>query len=353
IEPLPKTSNDRTWCFWTETPTAYENILFRTWKNLSFIGPRFQKNYSLQRYRYQMLRSKDFYQFVRQAISRHPYFHQLQASVTHIEAFEDHVNVWVGEQVYRGNYVFDSRLDIEQLRQQIKRHTLLFQHFKGWFVRTPREVFDENTIQLFDFTIPQENEVRFMYVLPFSSTEALVEFTIFSENVLSDDQYDQVLRKYMTQRFDLTDYQILEEEKGIIPMSDFPFPKHQGERWHFVGTKGGMCKPSTGYAFLRMQRDSQRIVEALVQRRNISAARKSPWHYRYMDALMLDIMKTDGGKVCTIFEVLFRKNGAERMLQFLDEQTTCWQDLKIMASVPPMPFLKAILNVLKKRFGRS
>ncbi|MCS6833395.1 MAG: lycopene cyclase family protein, partial [Flammeovirgaceae bacterium] len=337
----------------TETPTAYENILFRTWKNLSFIGPRFQKNYSLQRYRYQMLRSKDFYQFVRQAISRHPYFHQLQASVTHIEAFEDHVNVWVGEQVYRGNYVFDSRLDIEQLRQQIKRHTLLFQHFKGWFVRTPREVFDENTIQLFDFTIPQENEVRFMYVLPFSSTEALVEFTIFSENVLSDDQYDQVLRKYMTQRFDLTDYQILEEEKGIIPMSDFPFPKHQGERWHFVGTKGGMCKPSTGYAFLRMQRDSQRIVEALVQRRNISAARKSPWHYRYMDALMLDIMKTDGGKVCTIFEVLFRKNGAERMLQFLDEQTTCWQDLKIMASVPPMPFLKAILNVLKKRFGRS
>ena len=35
-----------------------------------------------------------------------------------------------------------------------------------------------------DFSIDQNFTTQFMYILPFSKTEALVEYTLFSENLL-------------------------------------------------------------------------------------------------------------------------------------------------------------------------
>ena len=35
-----------------------------------------------------------------------------------------------------------------------------------------------------DFSITQKNDTRFIYILPFKSNEALVEFTLFSKSIL-------------------------------------------------------------------------------------------------------------------------------------------------------------------------
>ena len=45
-----------------------------------------------------------------------------------------------------------------------------------------------------DFDIPQEGSTRFMYVLPINSMEALVEYTVFSEELLDYSRYESGIK---------------------------------------------------------------------------------------------------------------------------------------------------------------
>ncbi len=41
IEREAKQRNDRTWCFWTDRPEPYDDIVACTWEMLDFIAPQF------------------------------------------------------------------------------------------------------------------------------------------------------------------------------------------------------------------------------------------------------------------------------------------------------------------------
>ena len=46
-----------------------------------------------------------------------------------------------------------------------------------------------------------------------------------------------------------------------------------------------------------------------------------------------------------MFESLFQKNRPQLILRFLEEQTTMWEDLKLMTSVPTLPFMQAAIKI--------
>ena len=56
----------------------------------------------------------------------------------------------------------------------------MLQHFVGLEVEVDKPVFDSDTAILMDFRVDQSHGLHFMYVLPFSSTCALIESTMFS-----------------------------------------------------------------------------------------------------------------------------------------------------------------------------
>ena len=80
----------------------------------------------------------------------------------------------------------------------------------------------QTTPTLFDFRVEQKNECRFIYILPFSATKALVEFTVFSDNILEKREYEFYLKNYLAEVLKIENYKILETETGVIPMSDEP-----------------------------------------------------------------------------------------------------------------------------------
>jgi lycopene beta-cyclase len=94
-----------------------------------------------------------------------------------------------------------------------------------------------------------------------------------------------------------------------------------------------LAKASTGYTFSRIQRDSAHIAASLksgkLHRPNPSTSRK-----QWMDSIILKILREDPIHAVTIFETLFRANGFDAMLRFLDEKSTLADDLRLMASVP-------------------
>ncbi|MEO1385612.1 MAG: lycopene cyclase family protein, partial [Bacteroidota bacterium] len=48
---------------------------------------------------------------------------------------------------------------------------------KGWYIQTKQSFFNPEEMILMDFRIPQDEDVRFVYVLPVSENKALIEFT--------------------------------------------------------------------------------------------------------------------------------------------------------------------------------
>ena len=51
-----------------------------------------------------------------------------------------------------------------------------------------------------DFDLPQKQETRFMYLLPFSPNEALVEYTLFSKDLLEDEEYETAINDYLKEK---------------------------------------------------------------------------------------------------------------------------------------------------------
>ena len=112
-----------------------------------------------------------------------------------------------------------------------------------------------------------------------------------------------------------------------------------------IGVHGGACKASTGYAFLRIQRESEKIVRSLMRDNSPFYPQKTRFRHRTYDSMLLNIMQRDGGDVKRIFMELFENNPIDRILYFLDERSSWVRDFKIMNSVPPEPFLKSIKNI--------
>jgi lycopene beta-cyclase len=192
-----------------------------------------------------------------------------------------------------------------------------------------------------------------MYILPFNPRRALVEYTLFSGAVLPKAEYEAALRDYLTHTLGVKSYRVTAEEVGAIPMTDHPLPPNDGPNIINLGTRAGRAKPSTGYAFQRIQAHSVRLVAALAE---TGAPPKDSTgdqrQFHLFDTLLLDIMQRNGEQTRNIFAELFQRNPLERILDFLDERTSALDNLRVMQSVTPWPFLRSIIHVLRGRPGK-
>ncbi|MBJ6107607.1 lycopene cyclase [Hymenobacter sp. BT523] len=353
IEPEAKAQNDRTWSFWADAPGLFDGIVAHEWRQIAFRSPGFERVIDLGRYRYKTINGLDYYRFVQRALADNPQFTIVRGTVIDLEDVADGVRVRSSCGDFRARYAFDSRPpDLAALRRP-EKHRYLLQHFVGWEIETDHDAFDPATVEFMDFRGEQHHEARFMYVLPFSARKALVEYTLFSENPLPKVEYEAALRQYLSTTLGLADYRIAAEEVGAIPMTDHPLPARNGPHIINLGTRGGRAKPSTGYAFKRIQQHSARLVTALA-----STGHPPPdptgdqWQFRLFDTLLLDIMRRRGETTRDIFRQLFERNPVERIFRFLDE-TTSWADnFRIMNSVSPGPFMRSIGQVLLGRPGQ-
>lgn len=338
-----KVRNDRTWCFWTEQSTAFDQIVANNWQELSFKNAQgtIQANLPQQ---YQMIRSADFYRFTKSAIRQFSNFHWLQGNINRTGEDESGAYAIVDGKMYRAKQVFDSCFNWRDWQRQSGSHQFLLQHFKGWFIETDTPVFNPEQATLMDFRTPQQGNARFLYVLPFSERAALVEYTVFSSEIEPESVYDQALKNYLHNHLNIQEYRILETEKGAIPMTDLSLRWNGTSKVVPIGTPGGAVKPTTGYAFLRIQQQARSIVRGLEQTGE-PVFPKTKRRFRFYDRLLLSILQHEGGNAAAVFSALFQRNTMNTILTFLDERTNIWQEANIFARLPFMPFLRAIVRV--------
>lgn len=330
-----KNSNDRTWCFWQKENGLFENIVYKQWNQLCFHGEDFSKETGIAPYQYKMIRGIDFYEYCFNEIQQHKNFRVLFEKVESVFSNEGTGIIVNGEKIF-ADYVFNS-IFFEKPKPD-KNDLWLLQHFKGWLIETEENAFDESVATLMDFRTDQKLGTAFCYALPFNSKQALIEYTLFSQNLLEEQQYDEGLRSYINDILQIPSYKIIEKEFGVIPMTSYKFPSHQKNIIN-IGTAGGQTKGSSGYTFNFVQKHSKAIVDALIQTGK-PFVKHTAGRFNFYDRVLLKVLN-DGkvsGKV--IFSKLFKKNPVDKVFKFLDNETSVSEEIKIISSLPTLPFLK-------------
>ncbi len=341
LDENAKQTNDRTWCFWSENKSVWEPSISKKWDSALFANADFQKNLELYPYRYNKIQGLDFYNQVWKLISKQENIDFVQEKVLEIEESESIVLVKTESHSFSCSQLFNSIYNPSLVNLQSK-YPLLQQHFVGWFIKTEAPVFNPEQATFMDFSVAQKGNTRFMYVLPESETEALLEYTLFSKELLSKEEYETEIENYI-QRLGIRQYQIVEKEYGNIPMTCYPFWKHNTKNVINIGTAGGWTKASTGYTFKNADKKSTELVSFLETQTDFRKFYKKTKFWWY-DLLLLDILDQKNETGAAIFSALFKKGNPQLIFKFLDEETSFWEDLQVIWKCPKGLFIKALLK---------
>ena len=197
-----------------------------------------------------------------------------------------------------------------------------------------------------DFNIPQENETRFIYLLPKNSHEALVEYTLFSKNLLKTEEYENGIESYLESK-GIVDFTIEEKEKGSIPMTCFPFYKLNTPSLLHIGTAGGWTKPSTGFTFMNTRRKIDSLLSFLKTKKPLDAFSFKN-RFLFYDLLFIDVLTKYNDQGSNLFARMFQKNHPVDVLRFIDEKSSFLKEIKIFIS---FSFKQQVwfLNAIRRR----
>ena len=344
IDKDQKKSNDRTWCFWEKNPGPFESIVYAKWNKLEFLSTDFKKELDLESYTYKMIQGIDFYNFVINYAKKFKNVSFVQESINSIDNIDKKAVLKTTKNRYTANYIFNST---NLFNPKINEQNSLLQHFKGWLIKTEKPVFNPEIGRLMDFRVSQENGATFMYVLPTSTTEALVEYTLFSPRVLDKEVYTLELKKYIKEELEIDNYNLIHQESGVIPMSLEKFEQNPKLNVINIGTSGGYTKASSGYTFQFIQKNIIEIINNLVEGNNIiqQTSFKNKY-YQWSDRTLIDVLLSNKLTGKDVFTKMFQKVPIEKILAFLGNESSFLEDFKVFTSFPVKPFLTSGIKQL-------
>lgn len=343
--------NDKTWCFWHPGVPPFSDIIYKKWSSIEIGISDNHFSRQVQQYPYYGLRSIDLKQKIMRAIREHEHFDLLESSVVKFSTLtsESSVLLHTEDATFKASYIFQSCFDPLEIREANVQYPLK-QHFLGWELTIDEPLFDDETCTLMDFDETFTDGIAFMYILPWNATSGLFEYTIFSDQLLSQEFYEDKIAVYLHNRYNLKtiDYKVTRREYGVIPMEDRPVINWYKPRVLNIGTQGGLTKPSTGYTFTRIQKQTKAIINKLVINGWPDPPPPSNLRFKAYDLWLLHILTEHPVQVRKIFYNLFQNNTMDEVFRFLNEDTSLWEDLKIMSTLPYRPFLKAVWATRKR-----
>lgn len=344
-------ANNKTWCFWHKGTPPFQKLIHKEWNHAEVFVKDAHISEELRQYPYYCIRSVDFKNFILEKLRTHPSVDLLEASIQQIIGHDKQPMLKTDTKSFTARYIFQSCFIPPQFKSSKIQYPLI-QSFYGYDIETQQRLFEPDTFTLMDFDDTYNGGLAFMYLLPWSETDALVEYTIFSTGIEEERFYQQKIELYLNNKFGLKriDYHINRTEYGEIPMQDLPYAPWYQPGVMNLGAAGGLIKPSTGYTFSRIQQHSNRIVEQLKEDGSPALPYRSPFRYRAYDLWLLQIMHDHPEEALEVFQQLFSNNQIDQVFKFLAEESTFTEDLKIMNSVPYLPFLRAMRKTRKRLF---
>lgn len=346
VEPRKEHVRDRTWSYW-----ALPQALPSRWQGLAkTLWPRWcvslgdSSVISKGDVPYASVRADAFYDKALGLIAQAPHIHWLrQTSLEQVQSTGQGVELILqNSQRLNSKLLFDSRPPASQHASD------WVQHFTGWEVKTSKPCFESQCLDLMAFE-PRSHGLHFVYCLPYSSTQALVESTWISRASVQVDA-DAELRGVLEKRYNCTDHTITFREQGALPL----MPSIPAAQPHVIriGRAGGMLRAATGYAFCASLHQTAALAGSLAKHLshgNSLLEWRSPSFQthvmdRWMDDVLFRVLERDWLSAPKYFMSLFERVPERQLIRFLQGEAT-WQDrLTVMRALPPWPFMKAAIG---------
>jgi len=332
IEPQQKNKNDKTYCFWSSpNDTIVKDLSSIISHQYQFVQTNNNKVQSIQDQPYYCIKSIDFYNLVHEAIASHP-IDKFDAPLVALHPLTDSIEIIIEQQVITGDIVFDSRPPV--FTQEVRNQSYLLQSFFGYHIRLQNPLLHVDTFQMMNFDVDQSCHTQFLYNLPYAPNECLVELTRFGVDTIDIDYAKKILDEKIKAQFGA--YEIVAEEEGCIPMTVLKQPASVDKRIINMGARANLIKPTTGYGFKKMHAFASAF-------ENPAQAPLTKARFLFYDHLLLIILIRWPELGKKIFTALFQNNTIQRIFSFLDEKSGISEEVKIFASLPIVPFLKACL----------
>ena len=348
-------TNDRTWCFWDVHPHPYRNLVQQRWSQWSFRSGTTAHRQSSLLAPYCYLPADRFYQDVVTRLRAAPNCSLLLGTKIG-EVREDGAGVTVETSAgdLSASHLFDAmgtRGPTWPSTVPQPGHGVLCQRFLGWFVTASEPVFDPSCVTLMDFDVTPNGELHFVYVLPFSSTRALVEDTTIGLDGIPPSQHRDELERYLGHRYGLTTWQVEREEVATIPMLHVDRSEQASKRLIPVGTAAGTVRPSSGYAFVRTQLQVAAVAAGVAEGRP-SAVSVGRDRDVFLDRVFLDVLQHDPEAFSRNLMMLAKRLSGDRFARFMMDAASPVDLLGMIAALPKSPFVRGAVRVGREHVRR-
>lgn len=342
LDPLIHQIPEKTWCYWAKEPLSIhpKNSNY-SWSTLNFkINENFYRK-DLGDLRYFHINSKEFYYSVLEEFKNIDNIFFKESSVQDIhEKTDGAIITTVDGDQFLGDTIFDSRF----IPSKLVPTPHLKQVFAGWTVETIQPQFDPTSFTLMDIEKNSQSQFEFFYILPFSPTSALIEFTAYSQENIDTEILEKNLKKYLSKNLKFNEYRVSFQETGVIPMTNKKSDRKHSDRIIPIGTAAGWTKASTGYTFQKIQENSSKMVlnieKGIPPLKGLGAKSR----HEFYDNILLNIATKWPEKLSSVFADLFQNNPPEKVLKFLSEETSLVEEVKLLGKLNYSIFIKSLLH---------
>jgi lycopene beta-cyclase len=322
IDPLLQKAPTHTISFWTDKELPFPNVLEKTWKTVTTHTNNQEKTTPLQHYIFALIRAAKLYIFIQKELRSKQNILWEQEEVCQLKEFEDHVQVCTTKTKHETRYAFDSR--------PITHTTNLYMQGQGWEITTTKSIFEPEIAVFMDTRNTDPDVLAFYYALPFSATQALIDYVTIHKSTENKENEANKLREYIENNLHCTNYTITRNEGSNIRLPLTTRQRHPTQRCADIGIRGGMLKATTGYAFTRVLQDAENIAKLVTNEEPLTKLSRSPTLCYLLDKFSLQAIKRKPGQVKSKLEHLLQEEDINTIFRFLDEKTTISETLKIM-----------------------
>lgn len=225
-----------------------------------------------------------------------------------------------------------------------------YQKFVGRTIRT-KEPHGLKMPIIMDATVEQLGGYRFVYCLPFSENEVLVEDTYYTDGAeLSENEIVSRIEDYIAAQGWVVD-RLVREEKGVLPIT-LAVGSANIETTRALGIRGGHYHAVTGYSFPAAIKLADELAKTLSSPMLTLTASYHRHKFEETFFRLLNRMLFRAAKPEQRYKVLQRFYGLSQGLieRFYAGTLTRWDKIRILSGKPPVPISKALYNFSERAF---
>ena len=342
IERKKKYDDDKSWCFWEKNNKKFNKLTERSWDSFSFNLKDKTNFLKSLNYNYYYIRSIKFYKSIIEKISKSSHVSlKLGETTKNIIKYKNYYKVITNKNIYLSKNILDTRPN----PSIFKKKPFMYQSFIGYEIKVFKKIeLKKNNAYIMHDMHTDSNNFYFEYILPLKDNIFLFELTTFSNQKIKFKVIENKLKKILFTYFN-NSYQIIRKEYGLIPMG-FVDKKliTQCKNYYVSGSLAGLIRPSSGYAFIDIQKWANEAANSLSKYGNLKIISRPAYIKEYLDKIFLKAISTNVKMTPYIFYHFSKNITPNTFIRFMLGRANIIDYVKVVYSMPKRIFLKCLIK---------